>query len=177
MPAGRSVSASQTRNNLRHMFDQWGIEQFSIIREQEEYANGRFVKGNGATVTYLRRSQWQTVTCVAASSYDENLRSIFLFLDRLRIAEKTGVAYQGLSSVKDVVKTAIDTKAEEQETLEEAYDILGVKPDDPVELVERVYRAKAQSFHPDTNSGDLEKMKRLNAARDMVIKAKGQKTT
>ncbi|MDD5700456.1 MAG: J domain-containing protein [Dehalococcoidales bacterium] len=170
-----TVPANRTRNDIRHMFDLWKIEQFSIIREQEEFVGGRVLKGQGATVTYLRKGQWQTVSCTAASQYDENLRSIFSFLDRIRIAEKTGVAYQGLSSVKDLVKTTSDPKAEEQETLAEAFDILGVKSDDPTDLIERVYRAKAQSFHPDSVGGDEAKMKRLNAAHELVMKSRGQK--
>lgn len=171
---GKRVDANQTRNDLRHMFDQWDIEQFSIIREQEEFVSGMVKRGYGATVTYLRRGQWQTVTCTSSLEYSENLRSIFFFLDRLRIAEKSGVAYQGLSSVKDVVKSGVN-RVEQQETLAEAYDVLGVKPDDPIELIERVYRAKAQSFHPDASSGDQEKMKRLNAAHDLITKAKAGK--
>ena len=55
MPRGKRLDANQTRNDIRHMFDQWDIQQFSIIREQEEYLNGVVKRGQGATVTYLRQ--------------------------------------------------------------------------------------------------------------------------
>jgi hypothetical protein len=171
----KKVKAADTRDDIRHMFDLWSIDQFSIVREQEEFAGGKVLKGQGASVSYLRKDGWQTVSCTSAPTYDENLRSIFFFLDRIRIAEKAGVAYQGLSSAKDLVKTTADPKAQEAEDLEEAYDILGVKPTDSTDLVERVYKAKAQSFHPDAVGGDADKMKRLNAAHDLVMKQRGQK--
>ena len=167
----RSVSAARTRDDIRHMFDQWEIDQFSIIREQEEYASGVLKRGQGATVTYLRKNGWQTVSCTSSPVYDENLRSIFLFLDRIRIAEKVGVAYQGLSSAKDIVPTHVDPKVEQSETLADAYDVLGVKSDDPMDLIERVYKSKAQSYHAD-HGGDEAKMVRLNRAHDLVWQAR-----
>lgn len=171
----QKVSAKDTRDDIRHMFDLWKIDQFSMVREQEDFLGGKVLKGQGATVSYLRKDGWQTVSCNHHLTYDENLRSIFFFLDRIRIAENDGVAYQGLSSAKDLVKTQVDPKAQETEDLEEAYDVLGVKPSDPLDLIERVYKAKAQSFHPDAVGGDADKMKRLNSAHDLVMKSRGSK--
>ena len=168
------VDARTTRGDLHNMFAKWGIEQYTIIRDQEEYASGVLKRGNGVTVRYLRKTGWQTVYC-NLKDYEVNLRAVFAFLDRIRLGEKEGVAYQSLSSTKDLVTTSpADTKAEEAETLEEAYDVLGVKPTDPLDLIERVYKAKAQTYHPD-QGGDNQDMRRLNAAHDLVIKSRGGK--
>jgi DnaJ-domain-containing protein 1 len=154
------------------MFDLWGIEQFSILREQEEYASGTLKRGNGVTVSYFRKGQWQSVFC-NRSDYSENMRSIFLFLDRVRIAEKVGIAYQGLSSTKDIVTTfSQNTKTEDQENLEDAYDVLGVSKDDPDELIKKVYNQKVQFYHPD-HGGDQEKFKRITRALDIIMKSRG----
>lgn len=43
--------------------------------------------------------------------------------------------------------------------------IVGVDPEDPWEVIEKVYRAKAKAFHPDTKvTGNEEAYKRLQAA-------------
>jgi hypothetical protein len=171
----KPTTADRTRSDIRHLFDLWRIEQFSIVREQVEYARGGLVKGNGATVTYLRKTGWQTVTCVAGDNYADNLRRIFLFLDRIRLAEKQGVAYQGLSSSKDIVKTTADPRLTEQENLKEAYDFLGVKSTDPFELIEKLYKSRATYFHPDNSTGDEFLMKRLNTSFDLIKKERGVK--
>jgi len=168
---GRPVDANRTRNNLRHMFDLWDIQQFSIMREQEEYVSGGMKRGNGVTVSYFRKGEWQTVFC-NLSDYGRNMRSIFLFLDRVRIAEKSGISYQGLSSTTDLVRSSANTRPAEQELLEDAYDVLGVSRDDPLELIKKIYTQKVNFYHPD-KGGDPEKFKRLTRAYETITKARG----
>lgn len=170
---GNTVDANRTRNDLRHMFDLWDIEQFSIMREQEEYVSGGMKRGNGVTVSYFRKGEWQTVFC-NLSDYARNMRSIFLFLDRVRIAEKSGISYQGLSSTKDLVKSSSIGRPEEQELLEDAYDVLGVSKDDPIELIKKVYTQKVNFYHPD-KGGDENKFKRITRAYEAILKARGNK--
>ncbi len=173
---GLRVDATRTRNDLRHMFDLWGIEQFSILREQEEYVSGGLKRGNGVTVSYLRKGQWQTVYC-GHSDYADNMRSIFHFLDRVRIAEKTGIAYQGLSSTKDLVTTTTGStngNTEAKENFEDACDVLGVEPASSWEEIDRVYKVKVQYAHPD-KGGDPEKFKRIQKAYEYIKQVKGVK--
>ncbi|MDP2729146.1 MAG: DnaJ domain-containing protein [Dehalococcoidales bacterium] len=170
---GPRVDANRTRNDLRHMFDLWGIDQFSIIREQEEYVSGGVKRGNGVTVTYFRKGEWQTVFC-NLSDFATNMRSIFLFMDRVRISEKSGIFYQGLSSTKDLVKSSFDTKPAAEETLEDAYDVLGVSRDDPTELIKKVYVQKVKFYHPD-KGGDPEKFKRITKAYEAIMADRGGK--
>lgn len=169
------VDANRTRNDIRHSFDMWGIEQFSIQREEEEFVGGRIKKGNGVTVRYLRKGSWQTVFCNKSADYAENMRSIFLFLDRLRIAEKSGVSYQGLSSTKDLVKsTDNNAPTDEQESLEDAYDVVGVRKTDPIDLIKKIYIQKTQFYHPD-HGGNEDDFKRITRAYETIMKARGEK--
>lgn len=169
----RVKDAESTRRDFRELFARWGIAQYTIVRDQEEYASGVLKRGDGVTVRYLRKTGWQTLYA-NKYTFTENLRNIYNFLDRIRIGEKGGVAYQSLSSTKDLVRATVDARADEAETLAEAYDILGVKPTDPTDLIERVYKAKAQSYHSDLGGNDSE-MKRLNVAHDLVLKSRGAK--
>lgn len=171
----RTVDAGRTRNDIRHMFDIWGIEFFGILREQEEYVGGRMKRGNGCTVTYTRKGVEQTVFCNHHADYAENIRAIFLFLDRVRIAEKSGISYQGLSSTKDLVKTANPSaKTEEAESLDDAYDVLGVSTDDATEMVKKIYAQKAQFYHPDKQGGNEDKFKRVRRAYETIMKSRGE---
>jgi hypothetical protein len=169
----RVKDAESTRRDFRELFAKWGLVQYTIVRDQEEYTSGVLKRGDGVTVRYLRKTGWQTVYA-NKYTFTENLRNIHNFLDRIRIAEKEGVAYQALSSTKDLVKTTVDTKADEAEDLADAYDVLGVKPTDPLDLIDRVYKAKAQTYHTDVGGND-QAMKRLNAAHDLVLKSRGGK--
>jgi len=172
---GRPVDANRTRGDLRHMFDLWDIEQFSIMRELEEYVSGGMKRGNGVTVSYFRKGEWQTVFC-NLSDYARNMRSIFLFLDRVRIAEKSGISYQGLSSTTDLVRSSAHNRPAEQETLEDAYDVLGVSKDDPIELIKKVYVQKVSFYHPD-HGGDENKFKRVTQAYEAIMKARNSVNT
>ena len=58
-----------------------------------------------------------------------------------------------------------------QEEELDAYGILGVSPDDPLGLMEEVFRKKASFYHPD-KGGDAAKFKRIQAAIDTIRKAR-----
>ena len=55
----------------------------------------------------------------------------------------------------------------------EAYDFLGVKVDDPIEMVDDIYKKKANFYHPDKQGGSAEKFKRLTAAYELIKKSRG----
>ena len=51
----------------------------------------------------------------------------------------------------------------------EDYKILGVEPDDPPELMEKVWRAKALFYHPDNQkTGNREAYERVTAAYQRI---------
>ncbi len=163
-----TVNAENTKREIRHMFALWDVGDFSIIREQEEYKNGSIKRGDGVTIQYVRKGTVQTVFC-NHFDYARNLRSIFLFLNRVRIGEKEGISYQGLSSTKDLVvnRTSEHSRGEKEEKLEDACDVLGVDPGASLEEIERVYKVKVQFVHPD-KGGSQEKFTRLQAAYELI---------
>ncbi|MBA7566113.1 Chaperone protein DnaJ [subsurface metagenome] len=95
-----------------------------------------------------------------------------MLLERLRIAEQHGVQYQGLTFTKDLATTT--GEAGRREALMDAYDILGVSPDDPAELIKDVFRRKSMYYHPD-KGGTNEKFKRLNKAYELICDSRGIK--
>jgi curved DNA-binding protein CbpA len=56
----------------------------------------------------------------------------------------------------------------------DALDVLGVGPDDPVDLIKDIYRKKSMYYHPDKGGTD-EKFKRLKDAYELIMNNRGQK--
>lgn len=169
---GRTVDVDKTRREIRHTFSLWDIDpsEFEIIWE-EDRSTGRILRRPGATVRYMRGGNWQEVACFGFPSRQENLRQCFLLLERLRIAEQHGVQYQGLTFTTEMATTTGESAR--KESLMDAYDVLGVSPDDPVDLIKDVYRRKSMYYHPDKGGTD-EKFKRLNKAYELIMKGRGQ---
>ena len=169
----KTVDVDQTRREIRHTFALWDIDpsEFEILWE-EDRSSGRILRMPGARVRYMRDGQWQEVACYGFPNRALNLRQCFLLLERLRIAEQHGVQYQGLTFTKEVATTTGETAR--KESLLDAYDILGVSPDDPTELIKDVFRRKSMYYHPDKGGTD-EKFKRLNKAYELICKSRGIK--
>ena len=172
----KTVDVDQTRREIRHTFSLWDIDpsEFEILWE-EDRSSGKIIRRPGARVRYMRNGDWQEIACYGFPTRAENLRQCFLLLDRLRIAEQHGVQYQGLTFTKDLAPT--DKEAARKESLLDAYDILGVSPDDPPDLIKDVFRRKSMYYHPDQadRGGTDEKFKRLNKAYELICEVRGIK--
>lgn len=166
----KTVDVDITRTEIRRMFEKWGIDrsETEILWDESKFGS----RMPGAIVRYMRGTKWQEVSCRAFPSRAQNLRQIFLFLDRMRIAEDNGVAYSGLSGGKEIVPTNSGTNRKEE--LLDAYDFLGASPDDPIDLINDLYRKKSMYYHPD-KGGDPERFKRLNQAYETIKSSRGVK--
>lgn len=169
------VDLDDTRRELRHNFQMWGIDpsEYEILWESELSANaGRLAPG--VQVRYMRRGKWQSISSFQFRTRPENLRKVFALIQRLRIAEQDGVQYEGLTFTTALATQKSSPADVAKETLSIYYDFLGVEPADKDETITRVYRAKSTSYHPDAG-GDPEKFKRLNHAYEEIKKARGMK--
>ena len=161
----QTVPVDETRKDIRHTFTLWDIDpsEFEILWEEDPHHIRTRLPG--AIVRYLRNGAWQTINCYAFPDRATNLRQCFLLLERLRIAEKHGVQYAGLTYTTDI--TLANKEQARKEEILEAYDVLGVSPDDPIDLVNSVFRKKSMFYHPDKGGSD-EKFKKLKAAYDKI---------
>lgn len=75
-----AVDSNRTKTDLRHMFDIWGIEVFSIQREQEEFVGGRMKRGEGVTVQYFLGVQSDDTTEMVKKQY--TLKATFYHPDK-----------------------------------------------------------------------------------------------
>jgi len=122
-------------------------------------------------VEFYRNNIWQNISCYRFGTRAENLRQCYLLIQRLRIAERFGVQYAGLTSAKEVVLHRNSVQDEKQALLD-AFDFLGVSPDDPIDLVKDIYKKKSMHYHPD-KGGNPEKFKKLQAAYELTCKSRG----
>ena len=171
------IDLKTTRQDIRDCMDKWNVgpENYEIAWEDKglEGANVRYPYG--VRVRYLRNGVWQEVSCLNFGIKAENLRQCFFLIDRLRVAEKHGVQYQGLTYTKDIAtKDASSTEKQRKESLLDAYDILGASPDDPVDLIKQIYLKKSTFYHPDKVGGDPERFKRLTDAYNLILESRGQ---
>lgn len=156
----RTVPVADTLRELRESFRKWEIDLWEAVPLTD---NRRGL--GGMAVRYYRAGVWQEVRCEDALDKATNLRRCFHLVDRLRLAEAQGVVYSGLTSTRELVRATPDFQRQETEL--DAYGVLGVSPDDPIDLIEDVYRRKAQYYHPD-KGGEPEKFKRIQAAIDTI---------
>ena len=160
----KPISTEQTLRDLRGMFAKWEIDLWEPIPDQQ--------RAPGVTLRYYRAGSWQQVHCDAFPTRAQNLRQVYLLLDRLRIAEKNGVSYTGLTSTRELVKAS--PEGESKIKLQDAYFVLGVTPGDSMELIKAIYQKKATFYHPD-HGGENDKFVQLQKAYETICAARGVK--
>ena len=159
------VRMETTLRQLRRSMDNWNVEMLETTPDRDNRT--------GVTVRYYKVGAWQQVYCNSYASRSENLRQIFLFVDRLRVAEKHGVSYTGLTSTRDLATAG--PESQKTTKLQDAYLTLGVLPSDPTDLIKKVYQGKATFYHPDHAGGDQEKFIQLQQAYEAIMESRGEK--
>jgi len=72
-----------------------------------------------------------------------------------------------------VIKNAMDFVT--KKIMSDPFVVLGVSRDDPIELVEAVYKVKAKFYHPDNKeTGDITKFIRIHEAYEKVMRVKNE---
>lgn len=170
----KPVDIDKTRQELRANFALWKIDpsEFEIFYDEIKVQGGGTIREPGATVRFLRQGKWQSISCGGFKTRALNLRQCLFLIERLRIAEKNGVRYEGLSFTKEVATSTGTSERDRKQDLLEAYDFLGVQVDDPIQMIEDIYRKKSQFYHPD-KGGNAEKFKQLTVAYETIKKSRG----
>ena len=167
-----SVSPGQTLADLKRTFDRWG-KSYSVTRGADR-------RTAILEFDFLGRSV--RIPCTSQATYELNLRQLFLVADSLRIWDERGVMTSALGffdQVKDLVRAQESQQAVELELLD-AYGVLGVSPQTPLDVVEMAWKGWQKRLHPDLvqdpeeRSRREEKLKTINEAWT-IIKARAAK--
>jgi len=168
-----SVDVNGNRREIRRQLEMWSVhpEDYEILWEwNPKFPLARIA--TGARLRYLRQNAWQEISCFYSGDRARNLSQVRLLLERLRLAEKQGVVYKGLTSSKAVVVSAPEPPNGSRAT--DDYDILGGDPSDSTDMIKRLYKVKSKYYHPDGSTPNADKFKALTEAYERIMKSRGE---
>lgn len=154
---------AETERAIRDTFRKWGVQHFEILaglrgvqaqrwnqrKDEAEVAVNFQHPVTGARVPVHSSEQARAV---------DNLRVCYLALEAPRLNELRGIA--------DVVREAylaLPPAVRERDP----YEVLGVRPDAPLAVIEQAYKTLARLNHPD-HGGSEEIMREINQAWDRI---------
>ena len=145
------VSESRTRKEIAVEFRKWKVREYDFPASSN-------IGEKTAKVRFVLRDKPIEISCSSQREYKDNLRCIYIAVWAMRMNEKRGIA--------DTMQQAyLQLAAPEMER--DPYEVLGVRPDAPLEVIEASHKALAKSHHPDVGGSD-EAMKELNSALEKI---------
>lgn len=153
----------QTHGKLGACFSKWGVTKYSI--EPNTTANRLNLGGytrheNAVTVRFTKRDREVVLSLDTQDTPASNLRALYLCIDAMRMLDVRGVG--------EVAATAYAQLAGPTGPAErDPYEVMGLRPDADLAIVEAVYRSLAKSRHPD-NGGSEASMVELNKAIERI---------
>lgn len=160
---------AQTRDRLEDTFAKWGVSDWSVILADPSLKSGQL---NGAGYYLMSHQRGVSVRWVDAHSRREirlymgdqdrpldNLLVLALAVEALRLNEVRGIG----GAVQDAYLQLAGPQA-----ARDPYEVLGLRSDCALEVAEGAWKAMAKMLHPDTETGDVERMKELNAAIERI---------
>lgn len=157
---------AQTRDALTETMSKWGVVDWNIIPPAgltpSQLTTYQYTPSNRTVaVRWITRKERREMRLAMGeqSRPVDNLRVLYLAIEAMRMNEVRGIgrliqdAYMQLSA---------------PQTERDPYELLGLRSDCALEVAEGAYRAMAKMLHPDTEHGDTERMKELNAAIDRI---------
>ena len=156
----------ETRAELADEFARWGVEEWAV--ESLGKANQAWqqdAEQRRVTLRWIARDgKEMSLSMDKQNRARDNFRVLFLVVQALRLNEARGMA--------DVMREAyLQISAPVRQR--DPYEVLGVRPDSPIEVIEGAYKALARSAHPDAGGSEA-RMKELNDSLDRIKADRGQ---
>lgn len=156
-PTGHTPAT--TRRDLEIEFRRWNQQAGEMVIP--DYALPMYQPGAiAAAVVFSLRGQRVEMRIDRWPDFATNLRAAYLNIRDMRLAEARG----GLEGMREAL-AALPAPARERDP----YEVLGVRPDSPREVIDASYRALAKKLHSDVGGEDAS-MKALNAAYEKVTR-------
>jgi len=159
-------SWAQTVDELAETFRLWGIREWTVTPPRPlSRARYQNVEDRRVTVRYTPRGNSEIVlTMDRQDRAEDNLRVLWLAIEALRKNELRGIA--------DLVREAylqLPAPARHRDP----FEVLGVRPDAPMEDIKAMYLIKMKRLHPDVG-GSEEATKEINDAWERIQEGAGQ---
>lgn len=145
------VTESATKRALYECFDKWpGAELLSVGQT-----------GSKAELVFEWHGDPVRISYGLQVNYRSNLRAIFLTLDSLRMTYKRGLGDILTGTISQMLKLGEGARQRDP------YEVLGIRPDTPIEVAEAAWKALSRTHHPDANGSEAGQIE-LNAAIEKV---------
>lgn len=157
---------SETYQDLARCFRSWGIHEWNVSANVPSAKYGSYYLSDidrAVTVAFNKGGRLVELSLATQDRPLDNLRAIYLTIDDMRMIERRGLA--------DVAQSAYLQLAAPEAT-RDPYEVLGVRPGVPIEVLEGAYRALAKTRHPDAG-GTAEAMAELNTAYEAIKQREG----
>lgn len=163
------ASWNETVDRLKATFEAWGIgyEDYQISASVTGADRNRVQWGaqNWAEVSYRPRGAPNVVTMRLGSQSTpaKNLSAIAITIEGIRMQERRGLGAITASHYLALAAPVLER---------DPYEVLGVRSDAPMEVIEASYKAQAKMNHPDVG-GDAEAFKVVAAAWERIKADRG----
>ncbi|MDE3097429.1 MAG: DnaJ domain-containing protein [Chloroflexota bacterium] len=153
------VDVRQTRREIVNLFGKWRGAELISIADTRDLSDERAVvvfgfNGNRVRVEYNQQA-----------AHRSNLRAIFLTLEGIRMAYRRGMGELMTNTVSQML-------ALPGVVYIGPYELLGVRPDAPIDLIEAAWKHQLKQWHPDRHPDDQEeatkRTQQLNEAIERV---------
>lgn len=162
---------AQTRDMLADTFEKWGVADWNIIAPEglkpAQYTNGFYYNASqrAVTVRWTTRQEKREIRLAMSeqSRPVDNLRVLALAIEAMRMNEVRGIG----RTIQDAYLQLAAPQA-----ARDPYEVLQVRPDAAMEVIEAVYKSLAKKAHPDAGGSDAA-MKELNEAIERIRNERG----
>lgn len=143
--------SSESRRRILAQLDLWRRwAQNDKIIGAVDFPIPAKVGGTSATCRFVLRGLEIPIVCDTFGTYNMNLAAVALAIEGMRLNEVRGIA--------DTVRQAYAALPPPEAPVmkRDPYEVLGISHDQPMAVIDAVYKAKAQSMHPDTSKTSRE---------------------
>ena len=148
---------AKCRREIVTQLERWNKDEWNTVGDKYDFPVPQEVGGAVATIRFELRGVAIVVSCDSQHTYRQNLRCVAFAIEAMRMNEKRGIA--------DTLRKAYLMLEAPAEAID-PYELLGVRPDAAMEIVEAAYRSMSkhgEHRHPDLG-GSEDRSKELNDA-------------
>jgi hypothetical protein len=157
---------NETESELDETMSKWGVTDWSVTRARGVRLTGTAAwnaqssKDRSVTLRYTKNGRDVVLTMDKQERAVDNLRVLYLAVEAMRLNERRGIA--------EVVQQAYaQLQAPANPIITDPYELLGVRSDAPLEVIEAAFRARMKAVHPDAGGSD-QQAKQLTAAMEQL---------
>lgn len=156
-----------TQQDLAICFERWGV-----VGWETNYPRGARLEGYSQSeqdrtviLTYTKNGASVRLVMGRQQRAQDNLRVLYLAVEAMRLNEKRGIA--------DIVAEAYVQLAPGR-VKKDPYEVLGVRKDAPMSVIEASYRARVKDAHPDSGGTPAQFAEIQNAIKDIRLEKGGE---